>query len=217
MNYHELLLDYRAQNYISNVLNAGNSLLQMMLRLDKLLYSRITTFLPTEISLESAHQFEVGNKFPIAEKSEWIVTEYGTAIPKTDITFYPNTTIQRFLEVYEFNICIINNDLVQAEDIGKRPLKLRTFTFDNEVYYLVSQRDFRKLSPVQVVKNAQPVLNFVAVMTSIENYPSLTEQSIGSFSLEQLTSMARKSIGIIVSAYDNEGFLICEFNKSKST
>ena len=202
----------KALKYIKEFLSNGNSLAILLLNVLNLESGRVITFLPEDISGITVEDFKSGGKLPIEAEGNKFETEGGTSWTmqaKPSLKLELIVAIQSFLQSTTNAICILENSLAKASDSNISDMK-NVITFRQEVYHYLLNRDISETEIISIINEANS-WSFIGVMTFLSEEQTDNSRP-RSLDFESLELLAKKTVSIIVSAFDGESYLIWEGN-----
>ena len=209
MDGKEIQFGPEAVRYIEGRLALGKTLAGYLLQHTELSSGQVVTFLPSDVSYESARQFEYGGKLPALSGSEKYFTAKDGTIwrmsPTPNSDFYLAGIIKAHLNMGEGRICIFEDANARSGDPFLLSCPVQYATFNEEVYYFLTGKGLNDIKIKDTVRYAASWL-FICAMTVIPQGFIDSENQV--FTSEQLTELAKKAEKIAVGAYDGEGYLI---------
>lgn len=201
MSLNEVQLGQKAALYVAEKLSLGKTLSRLLLNSHEISNGRISTKLPPGIDEREAHDFESGGKLPLG---------HNRARPLGDLEPVPNTNdafvdeIRAFLDANNSRVCIFEDASAQPNDQFLRAITTRALTYDDEVYHLVCARD----SHEQMLKTIHAARSwlFVGALTQVPDATGLCSKK--TLTRDEIENLAQNAIGIVVGAYDGEGFVV---------
>jgi hypothetical protein len=174
---------------------------------------RVTTFLPSHVSLGRARNFEVGGGlFPDPPESEWrYTTDTGgkkwVIKPKPDTDRQLVAPIRDFLRTNGDGMVVLENFNARPDDPWLQKVSSRLIVFGSDVYHVLLPIDTVEDRIMSFLREAHSAWIFIGVMTLL---PGKTDSLLDKkhFTSDELSIMGEKAQKIFVSAYDGEGYVI---------
>jgi hypothetical protein len=208
----ELTLGIEAVEYIKTRLSNGKTLAHYLLKIQNIDSGSITTFLPSDVSMEQANKFQYGGVLPPTPKSKW---RYFTADDGRKYVMAPTPremrylvkTIKDFLRIDESRLCIMEDALAKPNDPCVSRLKSRLLFFRDEVYYIVYHSDIKPSYIRNTIEEAESIPTFIGAFTSLPKEGNVFSDR-QKISEDTLRVLAERTEKIFIGAYDGEGYLI---------
>ncbi|HTS18733.1 MAG TPA: hypothetical protein VMP11_14255 [Verrucomicrobiae bacterium] len=188
--YERYVLAKDAARYFTECLEAGNTLAKCLLDEVDLNNGEIFTFLPTGAKPGRIVEFRNGGLAESKESISYLVSE-----------------IQKFLAGDGGRIVLFEDALSRKGDPALAKFGTRMLLHGHEVYHCLLASDSRPERITWTLTQAMSPHLFIGVMTILGPERISTELH-GEVSDATLKALAGKSHGIVVGAYDSEGFLI---------
>jgi hypothetical protein len=208
--YREICLGEEGIEYIKTCLSGGKTLANLLLQAVDSAAGKIITFLPSDISEETANQFTSGGKLKedLTPKKEMIKSDESklTIVRTANTDFWLRSNIHLFLTSKDRPLCIFEDDLAKPTDPWLSSEKMQIFTLDDEVYHFLLSVDAEDEKIDQAIGKASSYL-FVGVMTSVPHETAFPRRR-QVITLEDLRTFSERTEKIVVGAYDGEGYLI---------
>ncbi len=171
----------------------------------------VVTYLPQDVTEKEARQFEMGGKLSLPSQESWryCISDDGTVlrmVPTPTMDPYLVEEIRAFLVGQERRICIFEDALADSHDPCLARLNTKFITYLSEVYHVLFWHDADQERILQTVRRARSWL-FIGAMTSLREGSCLDPSNM-KLSEEELCALAEDAEGIIVGAYDGEGYLV---------
>ena len=201
----EIHLGREAELYSKECLGQGKTLSKHILQSQELERGVFLTYLPPEVSLEQANELRTGGKLRESCGSKRYATETGVWVPKPTDYSHIVSTILAFLRSGEGRICIFEDAVLRPGDPDLDSLRSQLLTYDDEVYHVLWHKDALPDKIAQTIYAADDWL-FVGAMTSFQpgvEFP----RSPGTLSLDEIRVCAQRVEGLVLGAYDGEGYL----------
>ena len=188
--YSELQLGREAIAYVKECLLRGNTLAHFLLEELDLHSGRVVSFLPEDIAVEDANWFDNG----------------GVCNGEVSLSHLVGG-IQDFLRSDSDRCVIFENGLARPADPCVKGFNTRMFTFGNELYHLLTQEDLDEERIQQSISCSMSAGLHIGAMSSL-SAASRSPKQLESVGLDDLRCWAKATNKVIVSAYDDEGYLI---------
>lgn len=215
--YNRIRLAPEAIEYIKDRLADGKTLARFLLEKRDLNRGEVVTFLPPYANLERIGNFSWGGVLPTppSETHQHYTTPDGT---KTVMVPVPNTRphlvwmIQEFLKQGEGQLCLFES-AVASPTYGflasPDAQDLRVLTFEDDVYYLLTEDDLdlRRIEKTVRYATSYLVIGVLARLPQEENFLPV-KSTRATIVRSELELLAQRTEKIIVGAYDGEGYLI---------
>jgi hypothetical protein len=198
-------LGIEAVQYIKTRLSAGHTLAHYLLKIQNIDSGRVTTFLPSGVSMEQANKFEYGGII-----LRYLTTDDGrkyAMAPAPSATRYLVKTIKDFLSMDESRLCIMEDALAKPNDPCVSRLKSRLLFFRDDVYSIVYHSDIESSFIRNTIKEAKSIPTFIGAFTSLPSRDN-TFSDRQKISEDTLRVLAERTERIFIGAYDGEGYLI---------
>lgn len=222
---------------IEGTLVDRSTLAGLLLQKVNLSSGKTYTYLPTYVTEESIYLFDSGGKIKINEKEiihlslndENNLKESGLGeglvdaakfvgqyhgIPSVRIEPVPNTdfwltkVISEFLISDKNSICIFEDVMAKATDAWLAKRKSQIFTYNNEVYHFGKNASKKSINnTLKHAKTTYPPM--VGILTNF-NIGNITIKDSDEITLDILKIFVENIKGIIIEAYDGEGYVIWE-------
>lgn len=209
--YREIQLGGRANAYIREYLARGNTLAMHLLQQQDLGQGEVTTYLPSDISIEEAMRFTTGGKIQVLTRSAHFLEGSDGSMWKVDPI--PNTdsyladVIQAFLEETQDRVCIFEDATSKPNDPVLSPSDERILVLQEEVYYVLFGRSASEEVIRQTIRDANSIWHFVCAMISFQSSEmSFCERR--QITSHELQVLAKGTEKLVVGAYDGEGYLV---------
>jgi len=144
---------------------------------------------------------------PESKEETWRRGEYVTFKPVLNTNAHLVNMIHEYLQKEKDNICIFENFEAKKSDPWSESRKVNLFFYKDEVYHLLSNKNFSTRSIDQELRWASTVYHFMGVMSSlpIENQKTTESHELSDTEWDIVVSNLKR---IIVGAYDGESYLI---------
>ena len=204
----KISLDFNlAWMFVKDNLEGGNELSKALLEEIDVKNGHFFTLMPDDANLQRLYEFKTGGILP---QNPELVGKNGSTY-----SFIPNL-VEELAHLIQYKIQ--NNPKLWAffEDVSWGPsfehfgvLLSHVRIYGNQVYYALGMGDLEIPKIVEAIANTNAFWHSVAV---------LTETDVGRFdrelTLEQFAEIARQTELLIIGAYDAEGYVFWEKNKS---
>ena len=208
-SFSERTLGPSALDYIRERLGSGKTFAHhLMIALDLEAGSAIT-YIPENVSDESAHEFRYGGKLPTPDESTWRRGPGTIIIPTPNTDDWLTTQIESFLKESSNRVCILEEGIAMATDPfwSKNDYRCQAASFvGDEVYYVVRSVETREQvrEAVNWASSAWPG-SLGALTTADPDDPVLINRDIDP---ERWPVLAARTKALIVGAYDAESYLV---------
>ena len=196
--YQEIVLPPSAINYLETKhLPHGLTLATRLLINLTLQQGIITTFIPKIekskllIDLLANYEFSVNHLFPSKPSFEIITNQW----------LYP--MVQNFLEQDERRLCVLEEHDAKLGDPVMMTCPNKFVTYKSDVYYVLYDST---LETVSTTFNWGTSWYFIAVLTSFPD--DRFSKGLLTFTIDELDLLAMRTEKIIISAYDQESYLV---------
>lgn len=179
-----------ATYYVAGALNEDSTLGDLCSRSVDVSRGRIRTFLPAHLSHKSAHAFAFGAPDVVDQEAMWT-----WLVAKT----------RSHLRASSHNVVVFQNRLARPEYPYVAKFRSAFRLYGHEYYHFVSNRN-RTPTDIYLAYRDTKCHTHVAFMTSVPSMDSLNWSE--AIRRDELEHMAANTVGVIVGAYDEEGFLI---------
>jgi len=181
-------LQSQTLEYIYSCLEQGKTLSSLLGKLD-LTKGYVWTYLPLEVSDETAHQFMQGGISNIDS-------------PKP----YLGMLIRQFLADTKSAYCIFEDALARSDDLNIQQTTIPCFFLDKEVYYFLKSKD-TDIEMIGDVISASESYLLTGIMTHIPSDSSeISERQ--HMPVGELKNLVGQIEMLVIGAYDGEGFII---------
>ncbi len=210
--FREIELGAAGQSYLHKSLQHGKHLAKNVLRDVQFAHGRVTTYLPENVTDESAKEFELGGKLPpIGERHD-----FDRAGRKWTMEAKPNTDSWLVKDILEFTaenrsgICIFEDLQFSPSSpwlFSSKAKDLKWVSCEGQLFYLIpaSERDEKVIK--KTIRAAHASWYFLCVMASLPTLPEKQWLVDRSISPAHLKSIAQAAERIVMSAYDGEGYV----------
>jgi len=161
----------------------------------------VVTWLPPGGQIPAG--FVRGGLFPEPEKAEWRYGSEGVAKPVPTTVDAIATEIETFISEHSHRLCLLANENIDPGD-QVAALYQDTIAYKNELYHLILKGTSR-CRIANTIKLAKSVPVFMGVLSSTTLAPEIGDGTISEFSFREV---ATRTEGVIVGAFDGEGFLL---------
>lgn len=190
-----------ARDYILGILDdSRRSLGEALGSSVDLSVGRVITWAPENASLP--RDFSQGGLLPEASPESWKHGPGSIAKPVESTAEALATEIQAFLSAAPGRVCLLANENVDPGDPVAATLPAKA-TYGKELYHLISP-GLTDEEVVRILKRARSVPVFLGVLSSTSGLPS-NENELGETTFRSIVAGAQ---GILVGAFDGEGFLV---------
>ncbi len=208
----EITLGREAIGYITESLQDGEELSQILLKTIKLEAGSVVTYLPTGTALPSYQQFRLGGVLkPIPalttqSEVELTVPARVSATPNLDNSIV--SSIKTYLNSRPSPLCLFENHLAKPDDSWLARARLHNLIVGTTVCHYLTSADSLDVALIQLTvgksRSIRPPL--IAVLTRL--FDEATSLETGSVAEGDLKKMAERTQELIVGAYDGEGFVV---------
>jgi hypothetical protein len=195
--YREVLLGKAAAGYIEDRLANGLGLARRVLAAHQIAAGRMRTLVPAESAESVVEKFEQGGLIRSPAAYEWYVD-----------------WVRKFLCSGADHLCVLENSMAQAGDSGLLDRrKSRLVLSGNEVYHVICAHEVTTENLKVAISEARSAWISLGFMT---HAPPSWNLSSRMFSPADLAYMAKNVEGVVVDAYDGEGWLVWEKHNTLS-
>jgi hypothetical protein len=212
VTFNEFTLGNAANKYIEQYLSSGKTLSKELRKILRLNDGNITTYMPDYLGLGQINQFEAGLLHP-PPKLEWARNEGDVPIPISSMRFNLISQLNSYLNQNSDRLCVLENYMSRPTDKGLETAESHVVFYKDEVYHVLGhQADKQAIETALNEGEWLPI--FVGIMTHLPDGMHIPKS--GTFITEkELVQLAERTVGIVVGAYDGEGYLIWRSHKKK--
>lgn len=209
-DYKEISLGAQGISYVKKQLSYGLTLSKAVLKYIDLDRGQVMIKVSENVNVRAIYNFENAGLLNTAPASSWKIIGKGdkkyTAVPVyVDFSFIANI-INSFLKNSDDNICVFENRNAKPTDPVLHSYQSCIWMFKNEVYHVLNLRSYPNEEIEHTIREAHSLWTFVGFLSSL---PKVGSNCIHTeVTEENLECLAQRVEKIIVSAYDNEGFLV---------
>jgi hypothetical protein len=198
--------------YIRNRLELGKTFARYLLDND-LSSARILTMLPRSVSPRAALNLETGilaappseSHIPFVDKTG----RKGRLVPKPNMDPALIDLVRNYLSVGNRRVMIFEDALARPTDPWFLKSPGHFLSFDNEILHIVAEEDAMNEQAIgDTIKRSRSWL-FIGAMTSFPERLRVADR-VTKIDDSLLRALAKSSKGIVVGAYDGEGFVVWE-------
>lgn len=210
----ERTLGPAAIDHIRKRLDTGKSFANALLVTLPLERGSVITYLPSAVSDDDAERFSSGGKFPVdASKTQHYTDSQGRRIHLArvpdDALPWAEARIRQHLESTGSAVCVIEDLIKEPTDrfwVTNPPIHVVPTFVGDEVYYAAFASDSLEFLD-QAMRHAGGAWpGVLAALTSIDaNDPIAGDRAIEP---HQWRGLAERTVGLIIGAYDAEGYLV---------
>ena len=149
------------------------------------------TLLPESTSIESVVDYEDGGITSRESSISWLVEK-----------------MQRFLNQEKDRVIIFQDAFAKKEDPYIQKSNLHILTYRDEVYFAIFENKAQDSEYVKETLIKADSHFMVGIMSSLPEFHLPLE---GELNMDVITILARSTEHVIVSAFDEEGYILCSF------
>lgn len=179
-----------ALEYVAGALNEDSTLGDLCSRSVDVSQGRIRTYLPASVPTKSARAFAFGELDVVDAEAMWT---------------WLLANIRSHLRTAHNNVVVFQNRMARPEYPYVAKFRSAYRLYENEYYHFVSNRN-RTATDIYLAYRDTMCHTHVAFMTSVRSEESLNWNE--RLRYDELEHMALSTVGLIVEAYDEEGWLI---------
>jgi hypothetical protein len=208
--YREIRLGVAGIRYVSDQLSQGKTLARFLLQTQELSGGYVFTLLPFSVPDADAVDFRSAVLPPPAPESQTItIGPDGTIfrvvpISHMDDAFVP--LIYSYLQGGDDRLCIVEEELLRATDPVVFRREDRFVVHDDEVYAVLLRDDSEERIKTTLLGANNPWLTISALTSLPEALTILGDAR--QITEDQLRACAQRAVGILVGAYDAEGWVL---------
>jgi hypothetical protein len=187
--YREFNLPSSVNGFIVDRLDWNRTLSQTLLHEKDTSTCKKTTFLPANTCIEAISNYDYGGITSCEQSVKWLVGK-----------------IQEFLSSETNRLVLFQDALAESTDPCIQRIHLPILTYCKEVYFWLSNDNSKQPELIrEVLKNADDHF-LVGIMSSLpEPHARLTSN----LNIDLIKILAKRTEHIFVSAFDEEGYIIC--------
>jgi hypothetical protein len=209
-DYREVPLGAAGIRYVSDQLYQGKTLARFLLQTQQLGSGHVSTFLPHSVPDTEAMNLRSGvlpepppETHTIMRAPDGTVTR-AVPVSHMDEAFVP--LLHSFLQGGGERLCIFENELLRPTDPVVSRLGERFVIYSDEVYTVLLRDDSESQIARTLLGTNDPWLA-IGAMTSLPDLVA-TLGAMREITQDQLLACAQRAAGILVGAYDDEGWVL---------
>ena len=191
--YQEVNLLSKADAYIMEKINWPRTLSQILVNEIDITNAQKTTYLPSDVDVDTVPNFaatlHTHRKLPI----EWIVGKMSDYLKKKS------------------NLIIFQDSCTRPEDPWIVKKNMRTFlhSCNNEAYFVLTSEHHKDLQVIKKVLDHADDFFFVGLLTSLPEETKLPKE----LTIPIIEQLVQRTEYVLISVFDQESYILCTLNE----